>query len=97
MTVVDDTAAVAAVANGRAAQRPPARRGNAMSYGFVALYAVLALAFGVLPALYALFLAFTDGDGAFAGLTNFTRVFDDFRFWPAVWHVALYLIIWLVA
>ena len=97
MTVVDDTAAVAAVANGRAAQRPPARRDNAMSYGFVALYAVLALAFGVLPALYSLFLAFTDGDGAFAGLTNFTRVFDDFRFWPAVWHVALYLIIWLVA
>jgi multiple sugar transport system permease protein len=68
-----------------------------MSYAFIAPYAVLALAFGVLPALYALYLAFTSGDGGFAGLDNFVKVIGDFRFVPAVVHVVLYLVIWLVA
>jgi multiple sugar transport system permease protein len=68
-----------------------------MSYAFIALYAVLTLAFGILPALYALYLAFTDGDGRFAGVANFTKVIGDFRFLPAVAHVALYLVMWLVA
>ena len=68
-----------------------------MSYGFVALYGVLTIAFGILPAVYALYLAFTTGDGGFAGFSNFTKVMRDFRFLPAVTHVALYLVIWLVA
>lgn len=68
-----------------------------MSYGFIALYAALTVAFGILPAVYALYLAFTNGDGGFAGLGNFTKVVRDFRFLPAVGHVALYLVIWLVA
>ncbi|GAA4566857.1 sugar ABC transporter permease [Planotetraspora kaengkrachanensis] len=68
-----------------------------MSYAFVSVYTVLAVAFGVLPAIYALYLAFTDGDGGFAGIANFTKVVGDFRFLPAVEHVALYLVIWLVA
>jgi multiple sugar transport system permease protein len=97
MTIVDKTAHQAAAASGRAAHRPPAPGGNAMSYGFISLYAVLALAFGILPAFYAVFLAFTDGAGGFVGLDNFTKVVGDFRFWPAVTHVALYLVIWLIA
>ncbi|HET6825530.1 MAG TPA: sugar ABC transporter permease [Amnibacterium sp.] len=68
-----------------------------IGYVFVSLYALLALAFGVLPALYALLLAFTNGDGAFAGIDNFRKVIADFRFGPAVLHVALYLVVWLVA
>ena len=96
MTVVGAAPAAVAV-KGRAAGRPPAPRGHAMSYGFVSVYAVLALAFGVLPALYAVYLAFTDGEGRFAGLANFSKVVGDFRFWPAVRHVALFLVIWLVA
>ncbi|ETK36828.1 sugar ABC transporter permease [Microbispora corallina] len=68
-----------------------------MSYAFIAVYAVLTIAFGILPAIYALYLAFTDGDGAFAGFANFTKVMSDFRFLPAVGHVALYLVMWLVA
>ncbi len=68
-----------------------------MSYAFVTPYAVLTLAFGLLPALYAVYLAFTDGEGGFAGVANFTKVIGDFRFLPAVAHVALYLVIWLVA
>jgi multiple sugar transport system permease protein len=68
-----------------------------MSYGFIAGYTVLAVAFGILPAIYALYLAVTDGEGRFAGIANFTRVTKDFRFRPAVEHVGLYLVIWLVA
>jgi multiple sugar transport system permease protein len=68
-----------------------------MSYGFIAVYTVLTVAFGIVPAFYALYLAFTTGEGGFAGIDNFTKVVDDFRFLPAVRHVALYLVIWLVA
>ncbi len=70
---------------------------SAIGYVFVSLYALLALAFGVLPALYAVILAFTTGDGAFAGFDNFGKVIADFRFGPAVVHVALYLLVWLIA
>ncbi|MFI5952144.1 carbohydrate ABC transporter permease [Cryptosporangium sp. NPDC051539] len=97
MTVVDEAAHGVAAATGRVAGRPPARRRNTMSYGFISIYAILALAFGVLPATYAIFLAFTDAEGGFAGLANFSKVVDDFRFWPAVTHVAFYLLIWLVS
>jgi multiple sugar transport system permease protein len=68
-----------------------------MSYGFIALYTALTVAFGILPALYALYLAFTDGNGGFAGFTNFTKVVGDFRFLPAVGHVAYFLLLWLIA
>ncbi len=68
-----------------------------MSYLFVAIYAVLAIAFGIVPALFAVYLAFTTGDGGFAGVANFSKVMHDFRFLPAVEHVAFYLVIWLVA
>jgi multiple sugar transport system permease protein len=70
---------------------------GATSYAFVSAYAGLTVAFGLFPALYALYLAFTDGEGGFVGVDNFTKVIGDFRFLPAVGHVALYLVIWLVA
>ena len=66
-----------------------------MGYAFSSGYAVLLLLFGVLPTLYAFYLAFTK-NGAFVGVDNFARVFGDYRFLPAVQHVALYLVIWLV-
>ncbi len=68
-----------------------------MSYGFISLYTALTVAFGILPALYALYLAFTDGNGDFAGFANFTKVVGDFRFLPAVGHVAYFLVVWLIA
>ncbi len=52
--------------------------------------------FGVLPSLYAIYLAFTKRN-AFVGIDNFTKVFKDYRFIPAVEHVGLYLVVWLVA
>jgi multiple sugar transport system permease protein len=63
---------------------------------FVSLYTLLLLVFGILPTLYAIFLAFTK-KGAFAGFDNFAKVFKDFRFLPAVEHVGLYLLVWLVS
>ncbi|MFI0448887.1 carbohydrate ABC transporter permease [Actinomadura sp. 6N118] len=90
---------------------PPAVRGRARTpstprhasrpglagYGFVAPYVVLLIAFGVVPTAYAVYFAFTNADGRFAGLSNFADAAADFRFVPAVGHVALYLVFWLVA
>ncbi|GIM97344.1 sugar ABC transporter permease [Paractinoplanes toevensis] len=81
----------------RPSPRPPRGSRSATSYGFVALYAALTVAFGILPSLYAVYLAFTTGEGSFAGFANFTKVIGDFRFLPAVGHVAFYLVIWLVS
>jgi multiple sugar transport system permease protein len=79
----------------RPTNRTPGR--TPIGYVFVSLYALLALAFGILPSLYAVLLAFTNNDGGFAGLQNFIKVVTDFRFWPAVLHVTIYLVIWLIA
>jgi len=66
-----------------------------MGYAFSSGYGILLLAFGVLPTLYAIFLAFTK-QGAFVGFDNFVKVFGDYRFFPAVQHVAIYLVVYLV-
>ncbi len=58
-------------------------------------YVVLLLAFGLLPMAYALYLSLTKR-GQFVGLDNYVRVFGDFRFFPAVQHVAVFLAIWVV-
>ena len=63
---------------------------------FSSLYALLLLVFGILPTVYAIYLAFTKG-GAFVGFSNFIKVFGDYRFLPALQHVALYLLVWLVS
>lgn len=73
-----------------------AKKQARFGYVFVSGYTLLLVAFGLLPTLYALFLAFTR-DGAFVGLDNFVRVFADYRFLPAVAHVALYIVYWLVS
>lgn len=72
------------------------RRGLA-GYGFVAPYVVLLIAFGVIPTAYAIYFAFTNAGGRFAGLSNFADAAADFRFFPAAGHVARYLLFWLVA
>ncbi|MFE2644208.1 carbohydrate ABC transporter permease [Streptomyces nigra] len=80
--------------SGRQAGRALAR--SPIGYVFVSPYALLTIAFGIAPSLYAVLLAFTNADGGFAGLDNFTKVVDDFRFWPAVLHVTIYLVLWLL-
>lgn len=73
-------------------ERAQARVGLA----FVSGYMLFLLVFGVLPTLYAVYLAFTKR-GAFVGFANFAKVFKDFRFLPAAEHVGLYLLVWLVS
>jgi multiple sugar transport system permease protein len=73
--------------------RWPGRAGH----GFVAAYVVLLVAFGVVPTVYAIEFAFSDTDGKFSGLSNFTAAASDFRYLPAVEHIALYLVFWLVS
>ena len=66
-------------------------------HAFVAGYLVLLVAFGIVPTGYGIYFAFTNSANYFTGLSNFTAVARDFRYLPAVGHVALYLLIWLVA
>jgi multiple sugar transport system permease protein len=58
-------------------------------------YVLLLLVFGVLPMVYALYLSFTKS-GRFVGLDNYVKAVGDFRFLPAVQHVAAFLVIWVV-
>ncbi|WP_405970561.1 sugar ABC transporter permease [Streptomyces sp. NBC_00988] len=71
----------------------PGRAGVA----FVAAYVVLLIAFGVVPTGYAIYFAFTNAEGGFTGFGNFMTTAQDFRFLPAVGHVALYLVFWLAS
>jgi len=104
MTVTVAPSDATAVADSGLPSRPRAATGrrkassrSRIGYVFVSGYGVLMLGFGILPALYALLLAFTDADGGFAGFTNFAKVIGDYRFLPAVGHVAAYLVVWLVS
>lgn len=89
-------------ARGGRQSRPTRNGGSVMlaqgriGMAFVGPYTLFLLAFGVLPTLYAVYLAFTKR-GAFVGFDNFVKIFKDYRFLPAVEHVGLYLVIWLVS
>lgn len=76
---------------------PRVRWHGRSGHAFVAAYVVLLVTFGVVPSGYALYFAFTNAGGRFSGLANFSSAASDFRFVPAVGHVALYLLFWLVA
>jgi multiple sugar transport system permease protein len=65
------------------------------AYVFCSGYVLLLLVFGVLPMVYALYLSLTKS-GQFVGLDNYVKAVGDFRFLPAVQHVAAFLVIWVV-
>jgi multiple sugar transport system permease protein len=71
----------------------PGRAGH----GFVAAYTVLLIAFGVVPTGYGIYFAFTDADAKFSGFSNFATAARDFRYLPAIGHMAVYLLFWLVS
>ena len=78
--------------------RPLRRRERRYGLIFVAPYVVLLLGFGVVPSGYALLTSITDSNRGglhFTWLTNYRTVVHDFRFIPAVEHVASYMAIWL--
>ena len=60
-------------------------------------YVVLLALFGVIPVIYSLYLALTRPTGGFAGLRDFIQTAEDYRFVPAVEHVAAFLVLWLVS
>ena len=72
-----------------------ARAQEFAAYVFCSGYVLLLLVFGVLPMIFALYLSFTKS-GQFVGLDNYVKAVGDFRFWPAVQHVAAFLVIWVV-
>jgi multiple sugar transport system permease protein len=82
---------------GQAAVRGRVSRWFRPGHLFVLPYVALLALFGVIPAVYSVYLALTNASGGFAGLSNFTRSARDYRFVPAIEHVAQYLVIWLVA
>jgi multiple sugar transport system permease protein len=77
------------------ARRPQRRRAGLAGYLFVAGYTILLIAFGVVPTGYALYLAFTNANGQFSGINQFSKVATDFRFGPAFANIAVYLVMWL--
>jgi len=64
---------------------------------FVVPYLPFLIVFGVLPMIYALYLAVTSGSGAWVGISNFTKTVRDYRFLPAFQHIVLYTGFWLGA
>jgi multiple sugar transport system permease protein len=70
---------------------PHATRGAA----FVLPYLPFLVVFGLLPMVYAAWLAFTSETGEWAGLHNFVRTVQDYRFVPAFVHILLYTTVWL--
>jgi multiple sugar transport system permease protein len=62
---------------------------------FVLPYLPFLVVFGILPVLYALYLAVTSYAGDWVGIDNFTRTVRDYRFLPAFEHILLYTTLWL--
>lgn len=102
MTVVIDGAVAPTDTDVPSGSRPRGRsrrgrgRGGA-GFVFVSGYVALLMLFGVGPVFYSVFLAFTRPEGGFAGTGNFATALTDFRFWPAVQHVGIYLVLWLLS
>jgi multiple sugar transport system permease protein len=68
---------------------------SARGFLFVVPYLPFLIVFGVLPMLYALYLAVTSDTGDWVGISNFTRTIRDYRFLPAFEHILLYTGVWL--
>lgn len=67
------------------------------SWAFLAPYMALLMVFGIFPTIYAVYESLVDsrsGTGSI-GFTNYENIFSDFRFWPSVQHVGIFLGIWL--
>jgi len=72
------------------------RRGRGtLGYLLAAPYVLLLLCLGIIPTLYAVYLSVVDPSGNFIGGWNFSFVLTDYRFLPALLHVASFLVIWL--
>ena len=85
----------------RVAQVGPSRQSRAdrTGWGFVAPFAVVYLAFLVIPALMVLQLSFTDaslgggGLGSFLGVTNYADLFADEEMWNSLLHTVQFTLL----
>jgi multiple sugar transport system permease protein len=78
-------------------ERPPAGTSRTAGYFFVALYFGLLLLLGIAPVVYAIYLALARGYGNSHGFgSNFVAAFTDYRFAPAVEHIAEFIGLWMV-
>jgi multiple sugar transport system permease protein len=71
-------------------------RRTATGWLFAAPYVLLLVAFGLIPAGYALYESLhTLAKPGSLSLGNWELIVNDFRFWPAVQNVGIFMIIWI--
>ncbi|MCX5317021.1 carbohydrate ABC transporter permease [Streptomyces sp. NBC_00154] len=76
--------------------RRGAVRRTVTGWFFAAPYAVLLAAFGLIPTGYAIYESLhTAAQPSQLSFGNYSTVFEDFRFWPAVIDVAVFMAVWI--
>lgn len=71
-------------------------RRTVIGWLFASPYVLLLVAFGFIPAVYAIYESLhTLAQPDSLSLHNYNLVFNDFRFWPAVTNVAIFMVIWI--
>lgn len=91
----------------RAVTRPPVASGRRVReslgervapYAYVAPFFLIFTVFGLFPLLFTFYVALFDwnpvAEHTFVGLDNFSRLFDDPRFWNALWNT---ISIWVLS
>jgi cellobiose transport system permease protein len=67
-------------------------------YAYIAPFFLIFAVFGLFPLLFTFYVALFDwnpvGEHTFVGLDNFSRLFDDARFWNALWNT---ISIWILS
>jgi len=73
-----------------------ATRQAVIGWSFSAPYVALLVVFGVVPTLFSIWESVNSSTSPGSLTTaNFTNLLNDFRFWPAVGNVALFMVIWI--
>jgi multiple sugar transport system permease protein len=80
---------------GRTREQAPAGTSRTAGYFFVALYVGMLLLLGIVPVVYAIYLALSRP--AASGGPGFIDTFSDYRFLPAFRHVIEFMAFWLVS
>jgi multiple sugar transport system permease protein len=79
----------------RVREQAPAGTSRTAGYFFVALYVGLLLLLGIVPVVYAIYLALSPP--AASGGPNFISTLSDYRFLPAFEHVVEFMAVWLIS
>jgi multiple sugar transport system permease protein len=75
-------------------EQAPAGSSRTAGYFFVAIYVGLLVMLGIVPVIYAIYLALSNSHGFGS---NFTEAFRDYRFVPAFENVLKFMAIWLIS